>query len=125
MWSQDCPAQGEYFFLRAAGNYAWTLGELQRFEEAKSLLRKMMRVARRVLGESHEVTLRLRWLYAETLYLDDGATVDDLREAVTTLEDAGRITRDLCGGQHPRTTGIERTLRDARAALYALSSSLE
>ncbi len=64
-------------------------------------------------------TRRATWLYAETLYLD-GATVDDLREAVTTLEEAGRITRHLFGGQHPHTTGIERTLRDARAALRAL-----
>ena len=38
-----------------------------------------MTVARRVLGESHEVTLRMRWSYAQTLYKDDGATLDDLR----------------------------------------------
>ncbi len=43
-------------------------------------------VARRVLGESHELTLRIRLGYAQTLYGDPGATLDDLREAVTTLE---------------------------------------
>ena len=43
--------------LRAAYNYADTLCELQRFEEAKSLLRRTMPVARRVLGESHLLSL--------------------------------------------------------------------
>ena len=32
---------------------------------------------------------------------DDAATLDDLREAVTTLEDAERIARRVLGGAHP------------------------
>ena len=47
------------------------------------------------------------------------ATLDDLREAVTTLEDAGRIARRVLGGAHPITMGIERHLRNAQAALRA------
>jgi len=39
------------------------------------------------------------------------ATLDDLREAVTTLEDAGRIARRVFGGTHPLTTGIEGELQ--------------
>ena len=50
---------------------------------------------------------------------DEGATLDDVREAVTTLEDAGRIARRVFGGTHPLTTGIEGELQDARAALRA------
>ena len=76
-------------------------------------------MARRVLGESRELTLKMRWVYAEALYKDDGATLDDLREAVNTLEDAGRIARRVFGGAHPRTVGIEAALRNARAALAA------
>ena len=57
--------------------------------------------------------------YAETLYKDDAATLDDLREAVTRLEETARIARRVFGGAHPITEGIERTLRDARAALRA------
>ena len=41
-------------------NYASTLKKLERFEEAKSVLRKTTRVARRVLGENHEFTLKMR-----------------------------------------------------------------
>ena len=92
---------------------------LQRFEEAKSLLRKTTRVARRVLGESHEVTLKLRWTYAIALYEDPDATLDDLREAVTTLEDVERTTRRVFGGAHPNVVEIERSLRLSRAELRA------
>ena len=47
------------------------------------------------------------------------APLDDLREALTTLEDTGRIARRVLGGTHPTTTGIEISMRKARAALRA------
>ena len=93
--------------------------DLQRFEEAKSVLRKMTPKARRVLGESHELTLRMKWNYARTLYTDTGATLDDLREAVTTLEDTERISRRVLGGAHRTTQVNQNALRNARAALRA------
>ena len=43
-------------------------------------MRKIMPVARRVLGASDELTLRMGGLYATALYLDAGATLDDIRE---------------------------------------------
>ena len=58
-------------------------------------------------------------LAEQALYNDDGATLEDLREAVATLADAERISRRVFGGQHPHTTGIEVSLRYARAALRA------
>ena len=103
----------------AANNYATSLVTLERFEETKSLLRETMPVARRVLGEGHDLTLRMRWTYAGALYDDPGATLDDLREAVTTLEETERIARRVFGGTHPLTVDIEGELRDARAALNA------
>ena len=51
--------------------------------------------------------LTMRWIYVMALYKDDGATLDDLREAVTTLEDAERIARRVLGDAHPLTVGIE------------------
>jgi len=50
---------------------------------------------------------------------DHGAILDDFHEAVTTLEDTERIARRVFGGAHPLTSAIERTLRNARAALRA------
>ena len=103
----------------AANNYAESLRGLERFEEAKSVLSKMIPAARRVLGNSHDYTLRMRSAYAEALYLADSATLDDHREAVTTLEDLRRTARRVLGGAHPTTVGLEDALRAARAALRA------
>jgi hypothetical protein len=103
----------------AANNYALSLKDLSRFEEAKSLLRKTMPVARRVLGDDDRVTLTMRATYAKALYEDDGATLGDLREAVTMLEEIERIARRVLGSSHPTTESSERHLRNARAALRA------
>ena len=105
--------------LREANNYANSLIQLRRYKEARPVLRKMMPVARRVLGESDGITLKMRWNYADALCQDPGATLDDLREAVMTLEDTARIARRVLGGTHPHTAGIEDALRDARTVLRA------
>ena len=105
--------------LMAALNYASSLSDLGRFEEAKALLRKTLPVARRVLGDCNDTALTTRWIYARALYNDDGATLDDLREAVETLEDTVRIVRRVFGAAHPLTPGIEGSLQNARAALRA------
>ena len=57
--------------------------------------------------------------YAIALRNDPGATLDDLREAVTTLEETERTARRVLGGAHPHTAGMEQSLREARAALRA------
>jgi len=76
-------------------------------------------VARRVLGDNEEATLRMRWCFARALYEDEGAMLDDVREAVTTLVETEQTTRLVFGSSHPTLTAIERHLRDARAALRA------
>ena len=103
--------------LSAAYNLATTLDALKRYGEAKTVLRKMMPVVRRVLGENNELTIRMRWNYATALYEDPTATLDDLRESVTTLEETARIARRVLGGTHPLTSAIEGDLRKSRAAL--------
>ena len=71
------------------------------------------------MGETHEITLRTRKIYAKVLYNDDGATLDDLRETVNTLEDTGRTARRVFGDTHPLTVDIEDSLQKARAVLRA------
>ena len=105
--------------LLAVTNYASCLLSLRRFGEVKSLLRKAIPVAPRVLGESDSVTLKMRGCYAEALKSDPGATLDDVREAVTTFEELERTARRVFGGAHPITKGLEKCLRDAQAALRA------
>jgi len=105
----------------AANNYAASLISLKRFEEAKSLLRKSIPVARRVIGESHELTLKMRSVYALTLCMATAPELEkpleDLREAVTTFEDIARTARRVLGAAHPLTTGIEEQLQNARGCL--------
>ena len=98
-------------------NYAATLDQLKRSEEAKPLLRRTMPVAQRVLGENHGITLKIRWCLATALYGDPGATLDELREAVNTLAETESSVRRVLGGAHPYTTGIEEDLRNARVLL--------
>ena len=105
--------------LKAAMNHAASLVSLKRFEEFKSLMRKMIPVARRALGESNDTTLRMRSSYANALCEDTDATLDDLREAVTTLEDTARIARRVFGGAHPLAAAVEGGLRQAQEALRA------
>ena len=105
--------------LMAATNYATSLANLGRFEEAKALLRKTTPVARRVCGENREITLKARLVYGETLYKEADPTLDDLREAVTTLEDTNRIARRVFGDTHPLAVYIVQQLQNSRAALAA------
>ena len=114
--------EDNYHTLQAAYNYASSLIELAgknqtSCEEARSLIRKVIPISRRVLGEDHHLTLHLRKLYAFALYDDPSSTLDDYREAVATLEDVVPIARRVFGGAHPNTESIETNLRKARETL--------
>ena len=91
-------------------NYVAALIEsIKRFEEAKTLLRKTVPVARRTLGENARITLKMQWVYAAALFNDTDATLDDLREAVTTLEER-MAGAGACWWRAPDHAGIERDL---------------
>ena len=65
----------------------------------------------------------MRSVYAAALCNDTGATLDDVREAVTTLEEIELIARRVLGGAHPDTAMLEQSLRAARATLRAAEQS--
>ena len=111
--------------LRVAENYALSLFKVKRFEEAKSMLRRTIPVAQRVLGKGDAVTLKIRWSCASALCQGPAATLDDLREAVTTGEETERVARRVLGGAHPTVSGIEYDLQNARAALAAREGDVE
>ena len=92
---------------------------IQRYAEAKSLLREAIPLARRVLGESDALNFRMRKIFAVTLYEDPDATRGDLREATTTLEEIERTARRMLGGAHPLVLAIERNLDESREMFYA------
>ena len=63
------------------------------------------------------LTLTMRWAYAKMSYKNPGATLEDLREAETTLEETAQSARRVLGIAHPTTRGIELSLRGTRATL--------
>ena len=105
--------------LEAGINYAISLNDLRRFEETRSLLRKTTPVAQRVLGKCNDITLRMRWIYTATL-CEDGATLDELHEAVATFEEIERTVRRVYGSAHPLLVNIENTLQISRKGLRRL-----
>ena len=48
-----------------------------------------------------------------------GASLDDLREAATTLEETERIARRVLGGAHPLVVKVDQYLGEARTFLRA------
>ena len=105
--------------LLEANNYAHCLLSLRRFDQARPLLLKTLAVAQCALDKGDETTLRLSWHYARALYENTSATLDELREGVTTLEETTQTARRVLGGAHPLTEAIELHLRKARAVLAA------
>ena len=65
----------------------------------------------------------MRMNYAMSLCKNPAATLDDIREAVTTLAETERTARRVLGGAHPLTSAIELYLRRSREGLRAREAS--
>ena len=109
--------------LMAANNYAMTLLELQRFEEAKRVLRKVAPVARRVLGTEHELTLSLREDLCRAI-LDGEPTANEKREALEMLKDTAGAMRRVLGPDHPDTLHAEKVLKSNEEKYRELAGQL-
>ena len=88
-----------------------TLLQLKRFEAAKELLRKNIPVARRVLGNHHELTLSLREDLSRAILLDGDSSAEEKREALQMLEDTVAVMRRVLGPAHPDTLHAQRQLK--------------
>ena len=75
-------------------------------------------MARRVLGKDHQLTIKMRWLHAATLCENEDATLDNLREAVTTLEETLQTARRVLGDGHPMRERIVCCLQTALSHLH-------
>ena len=112
--------------LLAASNYAASLTVVERLAEANSVIRKVMPVAQRVLGNNDEVTLKMRMNHANWLVEDPNATLKNVNEAIDTLEEIEPTVRRVFGIAHPFMADVERSLEYSRATLRASAiASLE
>ena len=91
--------------------------ELGRFAEAKAFLPDVIAFSVSRHGANHIETLKLRWRLATSLYKCEGASISDCEEAVATLEDVIRISRRVCGTNHPTFSKAPTALESAREAL--------
>ena len=83
------------------------------------MLRRLVTPFRGRGGRLARIASPTRALYAEALYKDAGATLDDLRESVRTFEEIEPSARRVLGGAHPITMQIEDELQHARPWLRA------
>ena len=111
--------------IREALCYALDLIDSSRFEEGKALLHRTMPVARRVLGDTHEYTIRMRWGYARALHNDPSATLENLRDAVETFESVVRLWTRVFGAAHPETPLVQGALEMARKTLARATAASE
>ena len=125
VYSGTLALYGEEHFetFREACNYAGNLLDVRRFKEAKTVLRKTIPVAQRILGDNTELMLGMRCNYAKALHMDAGATLHDLREALHIIEDTERNARRVFGQSHPMVGQIGDELRHVRMSLRTRSTS--
>ena len=105
--------------LFSANNLVLSLVALEHSKEVKSFLRRTLPVAQRVLGETNDTALKMRMMYAAALCNDTNATLDDIREAVTTFEETTRTSRRVFGSGHPIVVEFEEKIRVSREILRA------
>ena len=98
-------------------NLAESLIDAELFEEARSLLRDSILVARRTLGTDHELTIDLRSNYALAISRDTNSSRDDVHEAVAILEDVVRTARRVFGLQHPYVAAYREDSENAHMRL--------
>ena len=105
--------------INVALNFGRALYKDGDFSELKEVLRALLSV-QDVQGLHG---LQLRWLYANALRNAENATLDDLVEAVETLDDVSQKWRRMLGPQHPDYPAVENALNRTRQALAQARAS--
>ena len=86
------------------------------FEEAQSLAREELPAIIDRHGPDGSLTLEVRAWYARALFRADGASEDDVAEALTILEDVLRRSKRVLGDSHPDTERARKFLEEVRSA---------
>ena len=85
--------------------------------------RKLLKVARRSLGDQHDDTIRAANMYAEALCMNPEASRADALEAEALLASSVKAMRITLGPQHPRTINTTNELTDLRRFLSQSAAS--
>ena len=107
----------EYTLLSAVNLACSLVEDLEQFDEARAFLQDRIPEAIRVCGKDHDITFKMQRMYAQCLYRNDGASLDDITTAIATLEDLDRRQTRIFGASHPQTGCTRRHLKRALLAL--------
>ena len=100
----------------AVCNLAEYLVAAREFEEAQSLAREELPVIIDRHGPDDPLTLEIRTWYALAFFRADGASEDDVAEALTILEDVLRRSKRVLGDSHPDTERARKFLEEVGSA---------
>ena len=100
----------------SVGNLTEILIAAREFEEAQSLAREELPAIIDRHGPDGSLTLEVRAWYARALFRADGASEDDVAEALTILEDVLRRSKRVLGDSHPDTERARKFLEEVRSA---------
>jgi len=100
--------------VQAALNLSTSLVNTSNFAEARAFTRKQMKLATRVLGSDHRITLDFQWGYTRAFTLDKDVSAEQLAEVATTLEKTLKTAQRVLGREHPDTCSIHNELATAR-----------
>ena len=91
--------------------------DLEQFDEARAFLQDRIPEAIQALGKDADLALKLRRMYAQCLYENDGASREDVTAAIATLEDIDRRGTRVYGPAHPQAVSTRNRLAEARETL--------
>ena len=95
----------------------------KKWAETKDLTHKALPAARRALGSDHELTIKLECRLARASYADEGASLDELRQAISMYEDLIRRARRIFGDSHPAAESMAARIEEARVILARRTQS--
>ena len=88
------------------------------YSEARALCTEMLPKSRKLLGEEDDITLGLRYSYAQALVYKPAPSLEELRLAVAVLEKLERTALRVLGPSHPKIPAVRQTLGLARGKLF-------
>ena len=109
-------------YIQAGLNLSVSLTDLKRYEEARSIQRKVIPAALRILGPENDTTLLLLRTNVRSVYSDPKATLADLRQAERSMRDVLQKTRRIYGVSHPDTETCERFMHNVKEILAERNS---
>lgn len=118
-----CKSTGEQTYVSMALDLAESLLSNNFCGEARILLRETIPVLQLKAGLDDSRSLMGRWHYAQAIYMDDEADLNDFLKAEALLEDTRARARRTLGDAHPSAPNIKKSLIEVQAKIARVRAS--